>query len=237
MIEPENGPEVRKDAAKCAQTDAREDAAGFVLAGGQSCRMGADKALIRLAGQPLIAYALGILHQAGLEASIAGARSSLSAFAPVIQDAHPDRGPLAGICSALVSTSARHAVFLPIDLPLLPASLVSFLLHHARVAGGAVTVPSVNGYAQTFPAVVDRVALPALEASLKGGERGCFSAFKAAAAQSRQPLSVLPVELLVQSGQVALPDGLPAVFWFKNVNTPEDLGRAEAILANSHRVS
>ena len=48
---------------------------------------------------------------------------------------------------------------------------------------------------------------------------------------------MLPVELLVQSGQIAHPEDLPAVFWFKNVNTPEDLERAQAILANSHRVS
>ncbi len=237
MIEPGNGPEVVKEARADAGKDAGAQTMGFVLAGGRSSRMGADKALIRLAGQPLIAHALAILQQAGLDASIAGARSSLSDFAPVIQDAYPDRGPLAGICSALVSTSARHAVFLPVDLPCLPASLVSFLLHHAGVAGGAVTVTSINGYAQTFPAVVDREALPVLEASLKGGQGGCFSAFKAAAAQTRQPLSVLAVELLVQSGQIAHPDGLPAVFWFKNVNTPEDLDRAETILANSHRVS
>jgi molybdopterin-guanine dinucleotide biosynthesis protein A len=213
------------------------DAAGFVLAGGQSSRMGEDKALIRLANEPLVARALGILREAGLDASIAGARSSLDAFAPVVQDSHPDRGPLAGICAALASTSARYAVFLPVDLPLLPASLVRFLLHHARVVGGAVTVPSVSGFAQTFPAVVDRSTLPALETALKEGHGGCFSAFKDAAAQTGGRFSVPAVEMLVQSGQVNHPKDLPAVFWFKNVNTPEDLERAEFILANLHRVS
>ena len=141
MIEQENRPAVITGAGKDPRPDAtrgaKPDTVGFVLAGGQSSRMGADKALIQLAGRPLIAHAIRILRQAGLDASIAGARSSLSAFAPVIQDTHPDRGPLAGICSALASTSARYAVFLPVDLPLLPPSLVSFLLHHARVAGGA----------------------------------------------------------------------------------------------------
>ncbi len=229
MIEPEHGPEAAKD----AQTDA----VGFVLAGGQSTRMGEDKALIRLADEPLVVRALGVLREAGLNASIAGARSSLTDFAPVIQDARPDLGPLAGICSALVSTAAQYVAFLPVDLPLLPASLVKFLLHHARVAGGAVTLPSVGGFAQTFPAVVDRAALPALEAALRAGQGGCFSAFKSAAAQTGRPFSVVAVELLVQSGQVDHPKGLPAVFWFKNVNTPEDLERTEAILTQSHRVS
>ncbi len=134
------------------------DAAGFVLAGGQSSRMGHDKALLAFAGRPLIDHALATLHEAGLSASIAGANpsvlASLAAFAPVVEDLEPGRGPLAGICAALASTSARYAVFLPVDLPLLPSSLIVYLFHHARITGHAVTVPSVNGFAETFPAVL-----------------------------------------------------------------------------------
>jgi len=204
------------------------DAAGFVLAGGRSSRMGADKALLPLCGMPLIAHALGILHQAGLSASIAGARSPLSAFAPVIPDSSPGQGPLGGICAALASTSARWAVFLPVDLPLLPASLVAYLLRHARTTGRAVTLPSINGFAQTFPAVIDRVALPTLQTELDSGHGGCFSAFQAAAARLAQPISNLPVELLVQAGQVSHPCCLPPTCWFLNLNTPADLRRAQA---------
>jgi molybdopterin-guanine dinucleotide biosynthesis protein A len=102
------------------------------------------------------------------------------------------------------------------------------MLNHARITRRAVTLPSVNGMTQTFPAVVDRGVLRALEIELKAGRRGCFSAFQAAAASLGQPVTVLPVELLVQSGQVLHVDGLPAARWFLNVNTPADLHRAEA---------
>ncbi len=216
MREPENG--------------LAPDAAGFVLAGGRSSRMGRDKALVQFAGQTLVARALGILQQAGLPASIAGWQASPLAGVPVIQDPKPDLGPLAGICAALASGSARRAVFLPVDLPLLPASLVEFLLRHAQTTDALVTVPSVAGYAQTFPAVVDPSALPELEARLGEGRGGCFSAFQAAAARLNRSFSVVPVEFLVQSGEIVHPDGLLAGFWFLNVNGPADLRRAERLL-------
>jgi molybdopterin-guanine dinucleotide biosynthesis protein A len=201
----------------------------FVLAGGQSRRMGRDKALLAFAGQPLIARALRILRDAALEPAIAGARSSLHACAPVVEDTRPDLGPLAGICAAFASTQARWCIFLPVDLPLLPASLLQYLLLHAQITGSAVTLAAMNGFAQTFPVVLDRAVLPALDAELASGRRGCFSAFQAAAESLQQPVAVLPVELLAQSGHVAHPARLPAFRWFLNVNTPADLRLGEML--------
>ena len=212
------------------------DAAGFVLAGGRSSRMGADKALIPFAGRPLVVHAIETLRSAGLAVSIAGARSKLTAFAPIVEDAEPDHGPLGGICAALASTTARWAVFLPVDLPLLPPALVAVLLAHACIAGAAVTVPSVNGFAQTFPVVIWRDARPALSNELRDGRGGCFSAFQAAASSLGRPLNVLPVECLVQCGQLSHPQGLPPARWFLNLNTPEDFRHAENLFRSSNRV-
>lgn len=207
---------------------AEPDAVGFVLAGGRSSRMGVDKALVSLDGRPLLAHALQILRGAGLAASVAGGDAALTAFAPLVQDSRAGLGPLSGICAALSSTSARWAVFIPVDSPLLPASLVGFLLRYAQTTGKAVTVTSVNGFAQTFPAVLDRAVLPVLEGELEAGHRGCFSGFQVAAASLGGPVTVLPAEALVQCGQISHPQGLPAAWWFHNVNTPEDLIRAQA---------
>jgi molybdenum cofactor guanylyltransferase len=213
--------------------DAASGAIGFVLAGGQSSRMGRDKALLEFGGRPLVAHALDIFQEAGITAMIAGAassaRASLEAFAPVIEDASPGLGPLSGICAALSVTSARHALFLPVDLPLLPASLLVYLLRSARITSSAVTVCSVSGFAQTFPAVLDRAALPALQNELGSQRYGCFSAFQAAAAALGQSVSSIAVELLTQTGDVFNPLGLPPIHWFINLNTPDDLARAEAL--------
>ena len=198
---------------RIASTDEKK-ASGFVLAGGQSSRMGRDKALLPFAGQPLIAHAISILREAGLEAAIAGANpqanGALAAYAPVVEDSQPGLGPLAGICAALATVATRYAVFLPVDLPLLPSSLIAYMVHHAEITGRAVTIPSVNGFSQTFPVVLDRSVLPALQRDLHSGLGGCFSAFQTAASGMGQPIASVGVELLVQSGQIAHPLGLPA---------------------------
>jgi molybdenum cofactor guanylyltransferase len=202
--------------------------AGFVLAGGLSSRMGRDKALLPFAGRPLLARALSIMRQARLEPKIAGARSHLDAFASIVRDPQPGMGPLSGICAALASASAPLAVFLPVDMPFLPPSLITFLLYRAQITGSAVTIASVNGFTQTFPAILERSALPALQCELENGRRSCLAAFQAAAAGSNQRAAGVPVEYLVQSGQVLHPCALPAACWFQNINTPRDLRRAEA---------
>jgi molybdopterin-guanine dinucleotide biosynthesis protein A len=215
------------------------DATGFVLAGGRSSRMGTDKALVEFRGRPLVVHALEILRGAGLSAAIAGAKPTaqpiLDTYAPLFPDREPGLGPLGGVCAAMASTTARWAVFLPVDLPLLPAMLVQYLLNHAQVTGKAITLASVAGFAQTFPAVVDRAALLGLQAELTADRGGCFSAFKAAAAGLEQSIDVISAEFLAQSGQVSHPEGLSAASWFLNINSADDLRLAETEWKNGAR--
>lgn len=211
------------------------DAEGFVLAGGNSSRMGADKSLVQLAGRPLIQHAIDTLGSAGLHVKIAGARANLSAFAPVIAD-QPEQlslGPLAGICSVLSTVRCRFAVFLPVDLPLIPANLIEYVVYHAAIGGSAVTVVSVAAFVQTFPVVVDRSALPALQRTMSSGDRNCLKALRSAALDIGQPFTVLPLELLVQPGLVRDPRRMIPPQWFLNINSPHHLALAEARLARS----
>ncbi|MGB6975287.1 MAG: molybdenum cofactor guanylyltransferase [Terracidiphilus sp.] len=212
-----------------------ETAEGFVLAGGASSRMGRDKALVEVAGKPLVEHALAILREAGVTARIAGTRAELSGCAPVVEDG--GGGPLAGVCAALGATKAELAVFLPVDMPLVPPSLVRSLLHHSRVTSAVVTVPSACGYAQTFPAVVRREALGELKDSLEGGEGGCFGAFRQAAQRLNQRFAQIAVEELAQCGQAEHPLEVAAACWLMNVNTPDEAARAERLLLATVRVS
>jgi molybdopterin-guanine dinucleotide biosynthesis protein A len=209
------------------------NAAGFVLAGGKSSRMGRDKALVELRGQPLVAWTLQILREAGLPVAIAGGQPGLNAYAPVIADLNPGLGPLSGICAALATTQTRWAIFVSVDQPLLPPALLRSLLHHAQGSGSPATFASIAGFVQTFPAVVDRTLLSALQAELKAGRSGCFSALKAAAIG--QPTEVLAAEALAQSGQVSHPSGIAPENWFLNLNSADDLRLAEAIYPSEPR--
>jgi molybdopterin-guanine dinucleotide biosynthesis protein A len=117
-------------------------------------------------------------------------------------------------------------VFLPVDIPLLPSSLVLYLLRRARIGDAAVTLASVNGDAETFPAVISRRALPALETELGERRLGCLASFHTAALQLGERVAVVDAEVLVQSGQVCQPHALPAARWFLNLNAERDLRQA-----------
>ena len=202
------------------------DAVGIVLAGGQSSRMGVDKAFVDFCGRPLIEHALGILREAGLPVSIAGSRPDLKNFAQTIDDLGSFGGPLGGICGALHASSVPWCVFTPVALPLIPPSLIILMREIAHVTGNAVVVPSVNGFVQTFPAVLNRAVLPVLKAELAAGRGGCFSAFHAAGKVLGQQVHVVATELLVQAGQLKHAEGLPVARWFFNINSMADLERA-----------
>jgi molybdopterin-guanine dinucleotide biosynthesis protein A len=201
--------------------------------------MGQDKALVRFNGEPLIQHAVEVLRSTGLEPRIAGARSDLASFAPIVPDDadHPGLGPLSGICSALNCATFRYAVFLPVDLPLMPASLISYLLHHAEVTGSAITIASICGFLETFPVVIDRAALPVFKDSLQSPDRKCLNAFRTAADALQMPFSIVPVELLVQAGQVSDSRCLPPQAWFLSINTPADLATAKTFLARRVQLS
>src|SRR5256885_453653 len=86
--------------------------AAFILAGGRSSRMGADKAFLELAGKPLIARAVEVACEAVRDVKIVGDPLKFAAFGPVIEDVYRDRGPLGGIHAALTNSAAEWNLIL-----------------------------------------------------------------------------------------------------------------------------
>lgn len=185
--------------------------------------MGADKALVSLGGVPLIVIALQKLRAAGFNPGIAGGDARLKIYGEVIPDRNEGLGPLGGVCAAIEATRHEYALFLSVDQPLLPGSMVTLLVTQARSTGSPITLASVNGIPQTFPAVIERKTLSFLLTELSAGRRSCIRAFHAAAEHERKPLRILHTEALVQAGYVEHPTDMPVLHWFLNVNRPEDL--------------
>ncbi|MCI0466199.1 MAG: molybdenum cofactor guanylyltransferase MobA [Beijerinckiaceae bacterium] len=115
---------------------------GILLAGGQARRMGgADKALLRLGGLPLLAHVIAALRPQ-CSALIISANGDLSRFAgfdlPAFTDTVPGfKGPLAGILAGLEWIAAHSpetelAVSAPADTPFLPATLALRLTNAQR---------------------------------------------------------------------------------------------------------
>ena len=107
----------------------------FVLAGGQSSRMGSNKALLPWGDEILLTRALATAQAVCSRTIICGPRSLYSKFGSVIEDALPGRGPLAGIQSALHATETDLNLILSVDLPLMPAEFLAWLLQQADSGG------------------------------------------------------------------------------------------------------
>lgn len=196
--------------------------------------MGSDKALALFGGRPLIEHAVANLAAAGVFVRIAGSRSALDAFAPEIPDVLSGFGPMSGIHAALSISNAELNLFLPVDMPLMPASLLACLLERAMLTGAPVTASRLNGRLQPFPVVLRRTVLPEIDWYLAAGETACYKAWQAIPKKVESELDAVAIESLVQCGQCRHPKGLPAFFWFQSANTPASLRRLNNLELLNH---
>jgi molybdenum cofactor guanylyltransferase len=186
-----------------------------VLAGGASRRFGSNKALALLGGKPIVQHVIDRIKPQS-NGPIAINANSDDGLAELGLAIIPDtkwngEGPLAGLANALAWTSemkASEVVTVALDLPFLPLDLVSRLAvtgSPSITASGDQTHP-VNG-------IWKAGQLDALEAYLQSGRRSAHGWAKECKAS-------------VTSYEKAA-NGIDP---FLNVNTPEDLAKAEAML-------
>jgi len=128
--------------------------------------MGTDKAFLDWQGQTLLGHALRVVREACSQVYICGPRSLYGRFGEVIEDAEPGRGPLAGIQSALHTTQTDLNLFLSVDLPLMTAEFLAWLLQQARLGKERITAPEAQGTWQPLCAVYHREVLGMVDAAL-----------------------------------------------------------------------
>lgn len=194
----------------------RKPVVAAILAGGSGSRIGGHKARVHLGGRPLIDYAWESLRHAGLDPFVVA--KAEHAFAPegirVVVEPDEPRHPLLGIETALRAASGRPVLVVPCDLPFLPASLLGRL---ATAPGNTVIAGTTDGPQP----LVGRYGAQSL---------GTITSALAARQSVRSVLELLRPKLLDVTGSAEFGD--PEII-FHNVNTPEDLARAEEILRRS----
>lgn len=186
-----------------------------LMAGGQSRRMGYDKAGARIAGEILWKRQLMLLRQLmPAQLFISGRNGAIypDAGCKVIADAVADAGPLGGLVSALRFTSTEFLLILAVDMPAMKAGFLKNLLVEARAGGRSVVPQGPHGF-EPLAAVYHISSLGIAEECLRAGERSMRSLI--ARLQARQLVEIYPL----QKSELPL---------FRNVNTPEELADVEA---------
>lgn len=230
---------------------------GLVLAGGQASRMRTpggepvDKGLVELAGVPLVEHACRYLRPSVEAVWISANRhaADYARYGTVLADgpefgAQP--GPLAGVAGALERIDTPWLLVLPVDVPLLPPDLarrLSDALSGSSRAGSPVSGSFISDSSIPGSSIKD---LP-VEDSPVANSHAARLAY--ACCGGPQPLCMLLHRDLLgglreflrgggrkvqqwQAGQGAIAVQFPErEGMFLNINTPEDLCRAERLLA------
>jgi molybdopterin-guanine dinucleotide biosynthesis protein A len=138
-----------------------------VLAGGQSKRMGQDKAFLEVGGEPVIERVLAVVRPLSDDCFIStNSPTKYEQFSlRLVSDIYPDKAALGGIYSVI--QAARHPAVLVVacDMPFLQADLLNYLMELAPLAD--VVVPLINPpQPETLHAVYSKRCLPAIESRL-----------------------------------------------------------------------
>ena len=219
---------------------------GYVLAGGRSSRMGVDKARLEIGGRSLLEIAAGKLREVCDEVSVVGGGEVGFPGVKIVPDLHPGFGPMGGMEAALRDVGEAWAMFLPVDMPMVPVGLLRAL--RDRWTGGAearVSFAEVDGRPQPLLSAMRAEVLPWLERSLNAGSYKVVPALVEAGWGIAEARGV-PAEEVLGRIEVGLTadlrefGGWPAngidlasrEMWFANVNTPEEFAAVERYLAD-----
>jgi len=192
----------------------------FILAGGESSRMGRSKAALEVDGVPMLVRTARLVESAVGTATVIGTLNGSQSFGlRVIADDWPGAGPLGGIATALRASSAPWNLIVACDLPYLTGPWLDFLVARALASQADAVVPTNTRGAEPLCAVYHERCEPAIRAALEGGARKVTDGLKDVLVELIDPFEWKAFDS----------EGL----LFKNMNTPEDYEEARARLGRA----
>jgi molybdenum cofactor guanylyltransferase len=180
-----------------------------LFVGGESRRMGTDKATLMIAGTPLWSRQLETLRKLRPDKLLISARfwpSWTPADIEVVLDEPPSQGPLSGLSAALRHSRTTHLLALAIDLPEMTAGHLMELWQLARPEAGVI--PQCGGYYEPLAAIYPSSAVSMAERALANG---------------RLSLQALVENLLERKDASIYPVREEDRRLYRNVNSQEDL--------------
>lgn len=229
---------------------------GYVFAGGRSSRMGRDKALLELAGKPLLRHAVKKLRRVCMDVRVLSANAEFAEYAPIVPDIHPNCGPLGGMEAALAHSIFDWNLFMPVDMPFLPSV---FLLNWIRQTlmlekrGMRLAMFTVNGVPQPALTMIHRDAIPFVMSAMERREFKLYPVLEQAARELAAKQGILFGMAFhispwtdegtfsatanrygrQQEAWLATTEAQQEAkhLWFANLNTPEEFAVAERYVA------
>ncbi len=189
------------------------DCTAIVLAGGDSRRMGQDKAALVLEGKTLLESVTTTMQQVFAMVIVSVRQLRAGVEIPQVCDDPSRTGPLAGLIAGMAEARTPWVFAVACDMPFVTQSVVNQLASY-RDEHQAV-VPMVGGYPQPLAAFYAMNALEAMRTSLEAGDRSL-----------RGMLRKLDVRYV---GEDELRDADPKLRSFIDLDTPSDVAQAQLI--------
>jgi molybdenum cofactor guanylyltransferase len=180
----------------------------IILAGGQSSRMGIDKAFILYNGKPLIRYSVDLALGFTKTILISTNQDQFQdpGF-PVIKDIYPVKAPLAGIHAGLKVSKTEWNLVLTCDMPNVSPQLIDYLVSKLEKKS-LLVLPAHDGYIEPLCGFYHKRLIPLIESDFGKNQFSPLDLLK------QVPHRIINLE--------NFPDESPS-FLFKNINEKKDL--------------
>ena len=186
-------------------------------AGGQSTRMGTDKATVPFLNTTLLGYILAQVEELSDDILlVSNDHAAHSRFnLPMVADVIPNWGALGGVYTAVHSAARPWCLLLACDMPFVSLGLIDMMAGLRPGVDAVIPRISEDGFAEPFRAFYNKRCLAPIEAAVEAGRRRVDSFFDQVNIRFVEREEVQGVD--------------PALRSFFNVNTPEDLRAAERL--------
>ncbi len=192
-----------------------------IIAGGQSRRMGRDKAFVHLAGKPLIEHVIERSAELGQDETIL-ITNMPAQYAhlglPMHRDILPNKGSLGGIYTALVQAQCPDVLVLACDMPFVNSDLLRYMADQIR-ADIDIVAPRVDCYPQGLHAIYKKTCIAPIANQLAADRLKIIRFY-----------DQMRVRYLDETEYAAFD---PLGRCFANLNTPAELAEAERLLCAS----